>query len=196
MLVVAEIDAEFGKVYRVPVPSEIAAAAEAALALAYEAPFGPGVPAVPNEEIAPGNNNIIGPAIYGATSYGDLMVDRQTLAFVRLCRIISDVGGELQGLGMSTDYVRALEGYAGAALVRKIRRSTRGVALQPSYQKITDLYANEGSLVFSYDFFEAGIGEGRRLQGAPSYKIRADARVPDRPAAWLTNNQLRIATRR
>ena len=38
------------------------------------------VATVPDEGIAPGNNNIIGPSIYGAKTYGDFMVARQTNA--------------------------------------------------------------------------------------------------------------------
>ena len=45
------------------------------------APF---CPPFPDEKIAAANNNIIGPSICGAKTYGDFMVDRQTLSYIRL----------------------------------------------------------------------------------------------------------------
>lgn len=161
LLVVAEIDPDVGKTYRTPTDAESAASSAASAALAVEPPFTAILPAVPNESIAAGNNNIIAPVIYGARTFGDFCTDRQTLGLVRLARTINDLGEEMvQHHRVSDAYARALVAYAGSVLARKIRRSTRGVTLQPSLQKITDLYANEGSLVFSYDFFEAGIGDG------------------------------------
>ena len=160
LLVVADIDPRFGKHYRLPTPLEIAAAESATARLAAEARFGPLLPARPDEEIAPGNNNIIGPSIYGCRTYGDLMSDRQTLSFVRMCRVFSDVVDEMRQAGLSDDYVRALSGYASSQLIRKIRYSSRGVSLHLTMQAVTDIFLNEGSIAFSYDFFETGIGSG------------------------------------
>ncbi|MXQ57530.1 DUF1156 domain-containing protein [Streptomyces sp. XHT-2] len=161
LLVVADLDDSVGKYYREAMAEELDAAARAAIALQNEPPFSPFLPAVPDEEIAPGNNNIIGPSIYGARTYGDLMCARQTLSFVRLCRIIGQVADELLSHGLSIDYVRALSGYAASVMVRKIRRSTRGAVLDVKVQAAHDIYSNQGSITFSYDFLETGLGGGQ-----------------------------------
>ena len=102
------------------------AAASAAEALLVERPFGPRLPAVPDEEIPLNNGATIRPQLYGARTYGDLMVDRQTLSMVRLCRTITELGAELtDSHGLSDEYARALVGYAAATLVRLLRYSTR-----------------------------------------------------------------------
>jgi putative DNA methylase len=160
LLIVADHAEHIGKEYRPPTDEERAAAARASKALATTPAFGPLLPAVPDERIAPGNNNIIGPAIYGARTYGDFMCHRQTLSFVLLARTISDVGQEVRRAGASPEYARALSGYAAAVVARKLRRSTRGCTLDSRLQKIHDIYANQGSIGFSQDFFEAGIGDG------------------------------------
>jgi putative DNA methylase len=160
LLVVADHSDRFGKAYRSPTSAEFDAAERASHDLRGEDPIASGIPAIPDETIAGGNNNIIGPSIYGARSYGDLMADRQTLTTIRLVREIRAVALELRELGLSEDYVRALSGYAGAALVKKVKHSTRGATLHLTMQAVNHIYANEGSLSFSYDFFEAGIGSG------------------------------------
>ncbi|EME23879.1 adenine-specific DNA methylase containing a Zn-ribbon [Rhodococcus qingshengii BKS 20-40] len=122
------------------------------------APF---LSAVPDERIAPGNNNIIGPSIYGARTYGDFMCARQTLGFATLTRTINDVASELrQKFEISHDYAQALAGYAASVVARKIRRSTRGCTIDISRAGVHDMYANQGSIGFSQDFFETGIGTG------------------------------------
>jgi putative DNA methylase len=110
--------------------------------------------------IEPGNNNIIGPSIYGARTFGDFMCDRQTLYYVRLCKTMNEISAELLACGFSHSYARALTGYAAANLVRMLRYSTRGAWFRPSRMCIEHIFVNEGSLTFSYDFFEAGIGDG------------------------------------
>jgi putative DNA methylase len=160
LLIVADLDPVFGKVYRLPVEAEIQAVERAENEIGMEPGFSPVLPAVPDERIPPEIGALVRPQLYGAEVYGDLMCTRQTLATVRLARTIEQVGQELRASGVSFDYVRALTGYAAAALVRKLRRSTRGCSLQPLRDGITDLYANQGTLSFSYDFFEAGSGTG------------------------------------
>ena len=161
LVLAADIDAKSQKTFRQPTDAEREAVATADRALAAEPAFSPFLPAVPDEGIAPGNNNIIGPSIYGAKTYGDFMVTRQTLSYVRLARIINELGDELTAAGMSRDYVRALTGYATAVVVKKLRRSTRGARFQSSGgARVGDLFVNEGSITFSHDFFEAGIGDG------------------------------------
>ncbi|WP_432163937.1 DUF1156 domain-containing protein [Streptomyces tendae] len=161
LVLAADIGPKGQKTFRRPTDAEREAAAEAERALVAEAAFSPFLPAVPDEGIAPGNNNIIGPSIYGAKTYGDLMVDRQTLSYVRLARVINEVGEELAAGGLSAEYVRALTGYATAVVVKKLRRSTRGARFQSKGgAQVGDLFVNEGSITFSHDFFEAGIGHG------------------------------------
>ncbi|MER7362666.1 hypothetical protein [Nonomuraea wenchangensis] len=161
LVLAADIDARSRKTFRKPTTAEKDAVMAASRALADESAFSPFLPAIPDEEIAPGNNNIIGPSIYGAKTYGDFMIDRQTLSYVRLARIINELGDELTAVGLSRDYVRALTGYATAVVVKKLRRSTRGARFQSSGgARVGDLFVNEGSITFSHDFFEAGIGDG------------------------------------
>jgi putative DNA methylase len=160
LLVVADLDEHWGKSYRIPTDAEHAAAEAATAALAHEAPFSPLMPAVPSERIAPGNNNIIGPSIYGARTFGDLMCDRQTLSYVRLARIAVAIAAELTRAGIGEAYTRALLSYVSATVVRKLRYSTRGAWLHHNRQCVAGIFINEGSLSFSYDFFEVGIGDG------------------------------------
>jgi len=160
LLVVANHADGAGKTYRVPTDAETLATEEATRLLAVLEPFGPLLPAIPDERIAPGNNNIIGPAIYGARTYGDFMCNRQTLAFIELARTISELSRQITGAGASLDYTRALSGYAAAVVARKLRRSTRGCTIDISRAGVHDIYANQGSITFSQDFFEVGIGDG------------------------------------
>ncbi|QXF84309.1 DUF1156 domain-containing protein (plasmid) [Rhodococcus pyridinivorans] len=161
LVLAADIDDRSKKTFREPTDQERAAVVKATGSLEREAPFNPFMPAVPDERIAPGNNNIIGPSIYGARTYGDFMVDRQTLSYVRLARIIAETADDLRAAGLSEPYVRALSGYATAVVAKKLRRSTRGARFQSSGgARVGDLFVNEGSITFSHDFFEAGIGDG------------------------------------
>ena len=161
VLVTGEIDARVGKTYREPTELEIAGALAAQNALEGEPDFAAGLPAVPNEPIPEGNSDTIRASVYGAKTYGDLCNARQTLAFVRLARVISDLGQELTARhGVSPVYAQALTGYASAVLVRKFRRATRGCTLDPSRQGVHDIFQNESTVGFSYDYFEAGLGGG------------------------------------
>lgn len=160
LLIVADLDPLLGKAYRVPTEDELAAVEQATKLLHSEPRFSPVLPAIPDETIPPEIGALVRPQLYGAVTYGDLMCARQTVATVRLARTISQLADELTAAGLSRDYVRALVGFATAALIRKLRRSTRGCSLQPLRDGITDLYANQGTLSFSYDFFEAGSGDG------------------------------------
>jgi putative DNA methylase len=159
LLLVAEHDDLRGKLFREPTALE-----EAGVALAAEAPFSPFLPARPNEAIAPGNNNIIGPSIYGARTFGDLCNDRQTLAFVHLCRHHGSVYRDLIAADVTAEYASALCSYSASAIVRKIMRSTRGAKLL-TYRDgrptgINNIWTNETSLTFSYDYVEVGLSTG------------------------------------
>jgi adenine-specific DNA methylase len=160
VLLAADIDEEFGKSYRSVTDPERHAITLAEAALKLEPEFPNGCTAVPNEPIPDGNTWTIQASVYGARTYGDMCNARQTLAFIRLARSISDIGLELLEAGMSAEYTKTLCGYASAAMARKLRRSTRGVSLQPSRSGVTDVFATESSLAFSYDYFEAGLRDG------------------------------------
>lgn len=159
MLIIVNLDPAVGMVFRLPGPDDTAAVAEAERVLVVEKPFLPGVPAVPDERLPP-NNYPIDAAMYGVATFGGLCCKRQTLSFVRLCRIIADLQAELRALGCSDEYTRALLGYAGAVIVRKLRYSTRGAVLRPSRFGIHDIFANQARLSYSMDFMETGIGVG------------------------------------
>ncbi len=166
LLVAVDIDKRVGKSFRGPTSEEFDAVAAASQALADEPDFAPGLPAVPNEAIPDNNGATIRPQLYGAKTYGDLCNDRQTLGFVRLARIISAIGAELQEAGFSQDYAAALVGYACSVLVRKYKYSTRGATLQvrldPNSNRVMvgHVFVNEATVAFSYDYFEVGLGEG------------------------------------
>lgn len=166
LLIAADLDDDVGKAFREPTAGERAAADAAVDALRAEPPFGPGLPAVPIEEIPRGNFDTVRPSMYGARTYGQLCNARQSLGFVRLARVIADLGTELRAHGMSADYAAALCGYASSVLVRKLKRSTRGTTLLPhkhatSNRVQTDhIFSNESSVAFSYDYFETALGDG------------------------------------
>lgn len=163
----ADIDPQVGKRFRAPNQAEFVAADSAAHKLASEPNFGPVLATVPDERIPAGNNHTVRPSLYGAQTYGDLCNKRQTLSFVRLARVIADLGRELtEQHGLSERYAAALTGYATSVLVRKLKYSTRGAALQPRKDvksnrvMIGHIFVNEASIAFSYDYFETGLSDG------------------------------------
>lgn len=159
-LLAADLDPDVGKSYRPLEPEELAAIESAAAALRDQEGFGPFVTAVPDEQIPAGNTWTVQATVYGARTYGDMMNARQTLSFIALARAIRDIGTDLAKEGISDGYVRALTGYAAAAMARKIRRSTRGATLAVSRDGVNDIFATESSLNFSFDYFEVGMADG------------------------------------
>lgn len=159
-LLAADIDPDLGKSYRPLEPEELDAIEAASAALREQPRFGPFLSATPDERIPDGNTWTVQATVYGARTYGDMMNARQTLSFITLARCIRDIGTELAKNGNSDDYVRAITGYAAAALARKIRRATRGCTLDPKLNKVNDLFATESSLNFSFDYFEVGLADG------------------------------------
>ncbi|WP_329111652.1 DUF1156 domain-containing protein [[Kitasatospora] papulosa] len=161
LLVAADIDPDDStKVFRQPTDKEISAAKRAAETLKHEPPFGL-MPARPDEIIPPGNTWTIQSVNYGDRTYGDLCEARQTLGLIRLARAINDVTKESLKAGVSPDYARTLASYATAAMMRKIRRSTRGARLQiTGGTRVGDLFVNQSAVSFSYDWFESGLSSG------------------------------------
>ena len=158
LLVVADRDEHTRTRYRAPVEREVVAAEAAEAALAEEADFGPGLPAVPDER-AVGSTGPRRYAKYGYRTFGDCCNARQTLGFVCLARIINQIAAETSGEA-SPDYVAALCSYAGANLVRRIKRSTRGATLEVAYQKVGHIFQNGPPVPFGTDYFETGCGKG------------------------------------
>jgi putative DNA methylase len=160
LLVAADIADDGNKVFREPTADEFAGAETARLALVGEEPFGD-IPARPDEAIPPGNSWTIQAVNYGDSTYGDLMEPRQTLNLVHLARAINEVSRECLESGASAEYVRTLAGLATAAMMRKIRRSTRGARLQKAGGcQVGDLFVNQSAVSFSYDWFESGMSDG------------------------------------
>ncbi|MEU9071678.1 MULTISPECIES: DUF1156 domain-containing protein [Streptomyces] len=161
LLAAADIDPEDKtKVFRQPTDREFSSAKRAIEALKHEPPFGL-MPARPDELIPPGNTWTIQSVNYGDRTYGDLCEARQTLGLVRLARAINDVTQDALKSGISPDYGRALAGYATAAMMRKIRRSTRGARLQKAGgAQVGDIFVNQSAVSFSYDWFESGLSSG------------------------------------
>ncbi len=159
-LLMGDLDAEVGKRYRPLQDYERDAIVAAVSALNGLAPINAFLSATPDETIPPGNTWTVQATVYGAKTYGDMMNARQTLSFAVLAESIREIGSELHEHGVGVDYVRALTGYAAAALARKIRRATRGSTLQPAWNKVSDLFATESSLNFSFDYFEVGLADG------------------------------------
>ncbi len=196
LLVVGEGGGDDGKHFRAPTTQELQAAHLATAALAEEPEFAPGLSARPSELIPEGNTWTVQPSVFGARNYGDLCNDRQTLNFVRLCRIVNEIGRELLAGGVSPDYSAALTGYLASGVARKIRRATRGAALQVSIDTrgprhrigVHDIFgSSESSISFSWDYFEAGLGEGpgtwRSVAGDTVTVLRRQVnRAPGRPA--------------
>ena len=193
LLLVADHDDAVRRTYRQPVEAEHAAVSAAAAALADEPDFGPALPAVPDER-AVGITGGSSYARYGYRTFGDCCNVRQTLGFVRLARIISQIAAETSGR-LSPDYVAALCGYAGANLVRRMMRSTRGVTLDVPYQKVSNIFTNGPAVPFGFDNFETGCGHGpgtwRSLTSQTSSALRTQiGRPKGRPAAIQRGNAL------
>lgn len=159
-LMAADIDARVGKSYRALEPVELEAIMAARPALAEQPGFGPFLAACPDEQIPAGNTWTVQATVYGTRTYGQMMNTRQTLSFIALARAIDDIGAELVANGNSAEYVRALTGYAAAAMARKVRRATRGCTLDVSRAGVHDIFATESSLNFSFDYFEVGLADG------------------------------------
>lgn len=160
LLVASDIAEDGMKVFREPTEQEFRAVDLAAEALADEPPFGT-LSARPDERIPAGNTRTIQSVNYGDQTYGDLVPSRQTLGLVRLARTIGELALQCMSTGVSPAYARVLSGYATAAMMRKIRRSSRGARLQlTGGAQVGDIFVNQSAITFSYDWFETGLSDG------------------------------------
>jgi putative DNA methylase len=167
LLVAADIDQVVGKSFRSPSFGEYKGVKLAAEAIKAERDFAIGLAAAPNETIPIVNTNTIKAISYGSKTYSDLMNTRQCLSFIRLVRIISALGPELEEkYGVSKAYAAALCGYAASVVVRKLKYSTRGASLQlkkstTSNSVMTNhIFITEAALAFNHDYFEVGLSAG------------------------------------
>lgn len=160
LLVVADLDPNYGKRYRIPTYEDFKALDLLSESLKAEQNFGPGLPPVPTENLDTRLSAFIGPAGYGYQSYGELCNVRQTLGFVKLARIIDTLTEELLIAGNSLDYTAALAGYACSNLARRLNYSTRSSALQFPSQKVRHIFFNDSGISHNFDYFETGCGEG------------------------------------
>jgi len=167
MLAVAETEPQTNqKVFRVPRHDELSAA-EAARHVRLE-PAAPGLPAVPDEVIGIGNSNTVQARVYGYTTYGSLMNDRQAVLFATTARIIDELFEELSDV-VSTEYARALSSYAAANIARQLRRATRGANLlshgnaagtAQNRCQVGDVFSSQSIIKHQFDYLEAGPGTG------------------------------------
>ena len=159
LLLVADLDKKYGKSYRLPVGVEIEAIKDASNIINMESPFSPGLPAIPHEK-ALGSTGPRDYTRYGYHTYGDFCNTRQTLGFIKLSRIINEIGKDLLSVGISNSYVATLSGYAASVLARKICRSTRGGFLGVPEQSVSHIFKTGAPVPFGYDYFETGCGKG------------------------------------
>ncbi|MFD7298573.1 DUF1156 domain-containing protein [Streptomyces sp. NPDC059897] len=200
---------EAKRVFRTPRPDEHQAAMAVDLsALKAEGPLS----AVPDEVIAAGNVHTVMASGYGYRTFGELMNARQALQFSELARSIRSCHHDALAAGISPQYARALTAFAAATFARRLRRATRGCRVeakgksdgtQQNRTMVSDLFANEASLNFQFDWVETGPGSGpgtwkslvktglrpyeahvRGLRGTPARFRQANAmRLPYRDAS-------------
>ena len=163
LLAVADNDEEVQRRFRHPTPEEKKALKLARHALTSAEPFRNGLPAIPLEQIPPGNTWTIQSTVYGAKTFADLCNPRQNLAFYHLARAIDQLSQSYGQIGVSAEYVAALAEYATSVLARRLKFSTRGARLRTPAGgvNVSDVFGNtESSWSFQYDYLETGLASG------------------------------------
>jgi len=165
-LVVADIEGRVKKRFR-PLRSDERKAIER-VRLEHLKPFD-GLPAVPHEQIPPGNADTVRASGYGYETYGELMNARQALQFVEVVRIARGCYQNILSSNISGPYANTLLVYAAANVVRWLKHSTRGAKLRlhgddngsaQNRVQIDHIYSDESKISFNFDYFEAGPGNG------------------------------------
>ena len=159
LLVVADLDPEFGKLYRYPSIMELEAIQKSSQSIQIELPFTSDLLAIPNEPSL-GSTGPRDFARYGYHTYGDFCNTRQTLGLIKLARIIKDLGDNLLDKGVSLDYVATLIGIAGSVMARMIKKGTRGAKLLVDGQSSGDIFRIGQFVPFGYDYLEVGCEKG------------------------------------
>jgi putative DNA methylase len=160
MLAVSDLEGT-DKTFRPPTNAELEAAEAASSKL--QSVSVNGLPGRPDEGIGDANSSTVRAVTYGATTFGDLAVDRQNLLHATIARAIANIADELADAGCTAEYAAALSGYCATVLARKSKYATRGARLQvmsTGGNKVGDIFINESSIAFNYDSFESGIGTG------------------------------------
>ncbi len=165
LIAVVDTDDRGRPLFRKPFQHEIDAIASVSLDCDYGWPFS----AVPEETIASGNVHTVMASGYGYKRFGDLMCRRQSRSFIETCQAIREARNDILRAGVSELYGGVLASYAASNLCRRLRYSTRGAWLRlhgspdgskRSYNQTADIYSNEASINFQFDFFETGPGAG------------------------------------
>lgn len=166
LMVVADTDSRNKRYFRLPTVEEVeAACASDMLELDEYGPYS----LVPDERIPDGNVHTVMASGYGYRTFGALMNQRQTRLFVETARAIRDLHDELRAGGIGASYARALTSFAAANMCRQLRNSTRGARLRQHGRsdgnsnnnvQVDHVFANEASVNFQFDYFEAGPGDG------------------------------------
>jgi adenine-specific DNA methylase len=166
LIVVCDISPTGERVFREPTDNEKAVSTPAGWDHELAGAF---LALVPDERIPEGNVHTVMGSGYGCLTFGDLMNDRQALAFGATCHAIREIHGELLAAGISPAYARALSSFISAAMVRRLRRATRGCSIQSKGKLdgsisntifISDLFVNQCNLNYQFDYFETGLGSG------------------------------------
>lgn len=166
LIAVAEVgDDGAKKLFRTPRSDEVLAARGMDL---QSLPKTAGMVAVPDERIPEGNSNTIQASIYGYSTYGSLMNDRQLALFASTARHIDEVHAEL-ATSLSEEYAQALAGYAAANLVRQVKHSTRGAGLRAHGKpdgtaqnrcQIDHVFSSQSIIKYQFDYLEASCALG------------------------------------
>ena len=199
LLVVADAQPRQGsKDFREPRDAEIRAV-QAAESFDL-APVGK-LSAIPDERFPQSLGDAIAGAAYGHLDHGSLMCRRQAVQFALNVQAIHEVAADARHTGMTEDYATCLAGYAAATLARRVRSATRGTRARPhgkadgsSQNRVqTDhIYSNESSVGYSFDFIEAGPGEGPGTWNSiAETAIQALAKVVDWPTGHAQSGRFR-----
>lgn len=120
--------------------------------------------AAPSEVIAQGNKDSVRGTGYGCSTWSSLMNDRQVYLFVETVRAIRSIHRDVVSQGASEGYAAALASFAASNLVRRLRRATRGAALEAYGDRpavgVSDIFTNQSAVAFGFSWLETGPGLG------------------------------------
>lgn len=156
MIAVADFDSDGKQFFRLPTEIEVLASNSVKVHVDY----GWAYSAVPDESIPPGNVHTVMASGYGYSTFGDLMVRRQTRLFIETAETIREVVRDMALAGIGDEYQKALASYAASNLCRQLRRSTRGAVLGIHRNGVDHVFQNECCVSFSVDSLEVGPGQG------------------------------------
>lgn len=157
--------------------------------------------AVPDERFPQSLGDAIAGAAYGHADHGSLMCRRQAVQFALNAEAIREVAAEARKTGMTNDYAMTLAGYAAATLARRVRRATRGARAlthgnpagsAQNRVQTADIYADESSVGYGFDFIEAGPGEGPGTWSSiVETSIQALSKVIEWPSGFAQSGKFR-----